>query len=177
MFGLMQSISPVTILKFILTSSKFASPLTIYLPVSCLNRLWRQSSRKNHFQHECCHIKIRTTAQLHSCCKGRTEHVYLCVCCCCSLKVQIMSPVSHLKGWDKHKNCMPVGIKTAGFWKLAHSCVCRNQSGALCHTSLSYAGTLALFLGKLFIFKTYPKDTIGQQCLSLISAIHKLNIL
>lgn len=69
---------------------------------------------------------------------------------------------------------MLVGIKTVKLLELAHSCVCYNQSGALCHTSLPYAGTLALFLGKLFILNHTRKTLLAKQWLSLFSAIQNL---
>lgn len=58
------------------------------------------------------------------------------------------------------QNLKAMGIKAVNFFKLAHPCVCQNQSGGLCHT-LSYAGILALFLGKLFTIRSHPKESSG----------------
>ena len=41
------------------------------------------------------------------------------------------------------------------------------KSAALCDTSLPYAGTLALFLGKLLILKHTQKTLLAKQWLSL----------
>ena len=83
------------------------------------------------------------------------------------------------KGEIKTKIACWWGLKLLSFCKLAHSCVCCNQSGALCHTSLPYAGTLALFLGKLFILKHTQKTLLAKQWLSpFFFFFHKeLNIL
>lgn len=54
------------------------------------------------------------------------------------------------------------------------------KSAALCDTSLPYAGTLALFLGKLLILKHTQKTLLAKQWLSLFFFFfcHKdLNIL
>ena len=56
------------------------------------------------------------------------------------------------------------------------------KSAALCDTSLPYAGTLALFLGKLLILKHTQKTLLAKQWLSLFFVFfffcHKdLNIL
>lgn len=92
----------------------------------------------------------------------------------CFLKCANFVQFYTYKGEIKTKIACWWGLKLLSFCKLAHSCVCCNQSGALCHTSLPYAGTLALFLGKLFILKHTQKTLLAKQWLSLFFAIRNL---